>query len=124
MEPDGGGCAVTARRACEIILVVDNHKPLFERAKSLVDLVTIENSRARGTSGLRSSGIAIERGSVIERLDGDVVAGKDRLERLIELCQQDVAGSGGSIEPSWTGTPPQWSSEEFICKGSGYAISH
>jgi Predicted glycosyltransferases len=98
----------------EIILVVDYNPGLFERAKSLRGVVAIENSRARGASGARNSGVAAARGSIVVLLDDDATADPDWLEMLLSAYDQpNVAGVGGSIVPEWLAETPRWFPEEF-----------
>lgn len=98
----------------EIILVIDHNDRLFERAKSLQGVVTIRNSRARGASGSRNSGVAAASGSVVAFLDDDAIAYPEWLEMLSSpYAAFDVAGVGGSIDPGWPAEAPGWFPEEF-----------
>jgi len=98
----------------DIILVIDHNDCLFERAQSLQGVVIIRNSRARGASGSRNSGVEAARGSVVAFLDDDAIAHADWLEMLLRAyAQPNVAGVGGGIDPDWPAEAPRWFPEEF-----------
>jgi glycosyltransferase involved in cell wall biosynthesis len=101
--------------AREIILVIDHNAALFERVQANISGVTvIENSRTKGLSGARNSGIALAQGTLIAFLDDDAIAERDWLEHLTNGCQNpNVLGVGGVVEPLWMVKKPAWFPCEF-----------
>ncbi|HZR40595.1 MAG TPA: glycosyltransferase family 2 protein [Ktedonobacteraceae bacterium] len=103
----------------EIIVVIDHNPALLERAQAYVFSMTpaatiVENSRNRGLSGARNSGIALAQGKLIAFLDDDAIAEPDWLERLAHGCQRpNVLGVGGVVEPLWMVKKPAWFPHEF-----------
>ena len=99
----------------EIILVIDHNTQLFERARAHIPGISvIENSRPKGLSGARNSGIAKAQGTLIAFLDDDAIAEPDWLERLEICCRdQQVLGAGGVVQPLWSGKRRAWFPEEF-----------
>lgn len=104
------------RQPDEIILVIDHNPALLERARAAFpDVVVVENSRTRGLSGARNSGIAVAHGGLIGFLDDDAVAAPDWLELLAAACADPkVLGAGGWVDPRWLGDRPEWFPEEFF----------
>jgi glycosyltransferase involved in cell wall biosynthesis len=104
---------------CEVVLVVDHNKALFERCCATFDqtanLRILESNEPKGLSGARNCGIAHATGSIIAFIDEDAVAAPDWLER-IKACYADanVMGVGGAISPMWVVTQPRWFPEEFL----------
>jgi glycosyltransferase involved in cell wall biosynthesis len=104
--------------AGEIIVVIDHNESLLESLKAeassiATNLVVIPNTRTRGLSGARNSGVAAARGDVIAFLDDDAIADPDWLKHLAASYADDVLGVGGPVEPLWLGGRPDWFPEEF-----------
>ncbi len=102
-------------QALEVIVVIDYNEALLKRAQEhLVDVVAIENRRAKGLSGSRNSGGAIAQGKIVAFLDDDAVAERDWIEELVvPYIEAHVAGVGGKIDPFWMGKRPLWFPDEF-----------
>lgn len=101
--------------ATDIVVVIDHHPALLDRARrGLPDVTVIPNRGARGASGARNTGVAASRGEVVAFLDDDAVAGDLWLEALLaHFATPDVVGVGGRLEPLWAGRPPSWFPPEF-----------
>ncbi len=99
----------------EIIVVIDNNPRLLERVRThLFGITAIENSKPRGLSGARNSGLAIAQGAFIAFLDDDATAEPDWLEQLFHCCEDSqVLATGGTVEPQWLSERPAWFPEEF-----------
>jgi glycosyltransferase involved in cell wall biosynthesis len=102
-------------RPAETVLVVDNDRALFERAREHWPGVTVvENRGPRGLGGARNSGIHASSGDVVAFLDDDAVASAQWLSVFVRhYSEPDVAGVGGSIEPVWEVPRPGWFPAEF-----------
>ena len=59
----------------ETVVVIDHNPGLLDRARrEFPDAVVVPNTRRRGASGARNSGVAASRGDVVAFLDDDAVA--------------------------------------------------
>lgn len=99
----------------EIILSIDHHRRLFQRAvEAFPDVRTIENRFAPGLSGARNSAIQTAQTEIIAFIDEDAVAAPDWLEHLCAGFEtRAVIGVGGSIQPQWSAGRPGWFPQEF-----------
>jgi glycosyltransferase involved in cell wall biosynthesis len=99
----------------EIILVIDHNDKLRERAEqAFPDVLVTPNSRSRGASGSRNTGIGLARGEVIAFLDDDARATQTWLAELLgPFAEQRVAGVGGDARPVWPSARPGWFPAEF-----------
>lgn len=99
----------------EIIVVIDYNPALLKRTQEhLPDVVIVENSRTRGLSGARNSGIVVAEGDIIAFLDDDAIAEPNWLEHLVMYyADPRIAGVGGKIEPLWRGAHSSWFPDEF-----------
>lgn len=107
---------VQSVRPREIILVIDHNFSLLERACAhFPDVTVIENSRARGDSGARNSGVGAARGEIVAFLDDDAVADPEWLAWLLSgYTDSRIFGVGGRIEPIWSSGRPRWFPDEFL----------
>lgn len=98
----------------ELILVVDHNRRLAERAKvAFTEVRVVENSRERGLSGARNSGVTATSGDIVVFIDDDARAAPDLLERLVAGYRPGVLGVGGAAEPAWPAGRPAWFPPEF-----------
>ncbi len=101
----------------QIILVIDNNKPLFEKANQELkspDIAIIENSQTRGLSGARNSGVAVAKTEIIAFLDDDAEASEGWCRALLDcFSDPDVVGVGGLVQPRWRAPRPTWWPSEF-----------
>jgi glycosyltransferase involved in cell wall biosynthesis len=102
-------------RPCEVIVVVDHNPALLARVRrTFPEVVAIENTQPRGSSGGWNSGIAAARGDVVAFMDDDAEAAPDWIEQLLAgYVGPEVAGVGGHIQPVWQEGRPGWFPEEF-----------
>jgi len=97
----------------ELIVVVDHNDELLEMAQALPATV-VANSRSRGLSGARNSGVDQVRSEVTAFLDDDAVAEPAWLRQLAEpYLDPAVVGVGGAVRPDWQEGRPDWFPAEF-----------
>jgi GT2 family glycosyltransferase len=89
----------------ELVLVVDHSPELYERAQGFFvgdDMRMLENSRERGLSGARNSGITSTDADVYVFLDDDAVPEPGWLAGLIApFDDPSVIITGGAATPRW-----------------------
>ena len=108
----------------EIVIVVDHNTELYRRIRRDVPAVTVlENVYAQGVSGNRNTGAFHARTPLVAFLDDDTSADPHWLARLIRPFDDPrVVGTGGGIDPEWTGRRPRWLPDEFLwAVGGSYA---
>ena len=112
--------------AVETIVVIDHNPDLLDRARRELAVaaqgsdtrsprvIVIPNTRARGASGARNSGVARCHGSIVAFLDDDARATPDWLHGLLtHFADPGVVGVGGRLEPLWATARPRWFPGEF-----------
>jgi glucosyl-dolichyl phosphate glucuronosyltransferase len=101
--------------AKEIIVVVDHNEPLYERLKSALPDVTVEeNHEQQGLSGGKNTGTALASGQVVAFLDDDAVADRNWLLFMVSCYDEPgVVGVGGRTLPNWDSERPFWFPREF-----------
>ncbi len=101
--------------AHEIIVVIDHNPELLEICTAAFAGVTVlANSRKRGLSGARNTGLLAASGEIVAFIDDDASAEPQWLSALVESYQsQFVMGAGGPITAVWPGKRPDWLSHEF-----------
>lgn len=103
-----------ARAPEEVIVVIDHNPGLLERARGIDGVVSVSNSRCRGLSGARNTGVEMATGAVVAFIDDDAVASPNWLENLLlHYRRPDVMGVGGAVEPMWLAGRPCAFPEEF-----------
>lgn len=103
------------RRPDEIVLVIDGAPSLHEAACAAFGGVrVVSNTRSRGVSGARNTGIELTRADYVAFLDDDAAPESTWLAALLAACDAPTAlGAGGALEPAWQGGRPAWFPEEF-----------
>ena len=99
----------------EVIVSVDHDDALLERSqRAFPDARVVANEGEPGVSGARNTGIRHATGDVVAFVDDDARADRHWLE-VIARAHSDpaVLGTGGLIEPSWTGPAPEWMPPEL-----------
>jgi hypothetical protein len=99
----------------ETIVVIDYNPDLLDLAKrELEDVTVVPNTRGKGASGARNSGVAVSRGEMVAFLDDDAVASPTWLEALLpHFADPQVVGAGGRMYPIWATSRPRWFPSEF-----------
>lgn len=92
----------------ETLLVVDGNPDLYSRAQdAFPHLRVVANSRAKGISGARNTGIAEAKGTIIAFLDDDARPEPDWVERLLApYADPAVMAVGGKAVPAWPDRRP------------------
>jgi glucosyl-dolichyl phosphate glucuronosyltransferase len=101
----------------ETIVVVDHNDALARRLETTFDDVAVVlNSRERGLSGARNTGVDRATSDIVAFLDDDAWAEPTWLEAMLEPFQdQAVMGAGGLILPDWGAEgAPRWLPDEFL----------
>jgi glycosyltransferase involved in cell wall biosynthesis len=100
--------------ALETIVVIDHNPDLLARARRELAAVVIPNTRARGASGARNTGVAHSHGEVTAFLDDDAAATRGWLGHLrAHFADPGVVGVGGRLDPLWATARPRWFPGEF-----------
>jgi GT2 family glycosyltransferase len=99
----------------EIIVVADHNPSLQNWAQAnLSGVVVVPNHEPQGLGGARNSGLAAASGAIVAFLDDDAIAAPYWLEQMVAGYEdENVAGVGGSIVPSWQSGRPAWFPAEF-----------
>lgn len=98
------------------VVVVDHNEELCARltAWCAPNVTVMRNTRGRGASGARNTGVAAADTDLVAFLDDDASAAPNWLSELVEpLRSPSVVGVGGTIEPAWSGPRPWWFPREF-----------
>ena len=101
--------------ADEIVVVIDHNDGLLAWARDrFTGATVVANTRARGESGARNSGVAEVHSDVVAFLDDDATAHPDWLGHLLSWYEEpEVLGVGGAADPHWRSGRPAWFPEEF-----------
>lgn len=105
--------AAQSRRPDQVLLVVDHDDALLRRAGAELPgllgldhddgwLTVLPNTRRRGLSGARNTGVRAGVGDVVAFLDDDAVPAPDWLDRLVTaLAETGADGVDGRATPVW-----------------------
>lgn len=101
--------------ATQIIVAVDHNPALADRLRKAFPHITItENRAAAGLNHARNAGVAAAQGDIIAFIDDDALPDAHWAERMLAAyADPTVIGVGGSIEPNWAGSRPNWFPQEF-----------
>jgi GT2 family glycosyltransferase len=92
-------------RPGEVVLVVDHSPEVYEKARAELvrpGLTILENTRARGLSGARNTGVTDVTADVYVFLDDDALPAPHWLDRLLDPFDDPaVIIAGGSATPRW-----------------------
>lgn len=99
----------------ELIVVIDHNDGLLAWARdAFPGARVVPNTRARGESGARNSGVAEVSSDIVAFLDDDATAEPDWLSHLVHWYDApDVLGVGGAAHPRWSSGRPPWFPAEF-----------
>ncbi|WP_285028991.1 glycosyltransferase [Mycolicibacterium sp. lyk4-40-TYG-92] len=99
----------------EIIVVIDHNRQLYEIMADRYGDRVIANTRSRGLSGARNSGIARASREVLAFVDDDAEIQPGWADRLrTHYLDPEVAGVGGYAEPVWPAAGrPDWFPVEY-----------
>jgi glycosyltransferase involved in cell wall biosynthesis len=99
----------------EVLAVIDhNDKLRDEIAAAYPHIRVVANTRNKGLSGARNTGLEVVRGDIVAFLDDDAIADVDWLKHMLNLYEDEsVIGSGGHVTPLWPARRPSWLPEEF-----------
>ena len=99
----------------EVIAVIDHNDKLREViAAAYPQVRVVANTRQKGLSGGRNTGLDLARGEIVAFLDDDAIADADWLMGMLNLYNDDtVIGTGGNVVPLWPTKRPPWLPEEF-----------
>ena len=101
--------------ATQIVVAVDHNQALAARLRGAFPYITVvENTNAPGLNHARNAGVAASQGAIIAFIDDDALPDADWVERMLRPYQDaSVIGVGGSIEPNWPASRPDWFPPEF-----------
>lgn len=102
-----GVAAAREQGPAEVLVVIDHAPSLLERASVLastsgVPVRVVPNTRARGLSGARNTGVDLTRTEVVVFLDDDACPAPGWLDGLLApYAEAAVVAVGGAADPVW-----------------------